>query len=130
MIASRASFGRLKPGAVLNLERALKWNKRIDGHFVQGHVDAMGKIISVQEEGGSWRYTISFDPAFAQLIVSKGSICVNGVSLTVVDPGQDTFSVAIIPFTFEHTNFHQLKKGDAVNLEFDILGKYILRKFS
>ena len=98
---------------------------RIDGHIVQGHVDGTGSCVSVKEENGSWVFRFDYDPKSEHYTVSKGSICVNGVSLTVVDSGNGFFSVAIIPYTYEHTNFHAFKEGSVVNLEFDILGKYI-----
>lgn len=120
----KTNLGDLEQGDVVNLERCLKVGDRLDGHIVQGHVDATGECISVKEENGSHLFRFRFDAA-AGLVVSKGSICVNGVSLTVVDPSKDEFSVAIIPYTYEHTNFHVLKAGDRVNLEFDIVGKYI-----
>jgi riboflavin synthase len=123
----RTQLGELATGAKVNLERCLRAGQRLDGHFVQGHVDATGKVASIVDAQGSWEVRFSFDPQYATLLVPKGSICVNGVSLTVVDAGRDSFSVAIIPFTWEHTQFHSLQVGDTVNLEFDILGKYMLR---
>lgn len=114
-------------GTKLNLERCITAEQRIDGHFVQGHVDDIGKVEAIKVEDGSWYYTISFDPKHKTLLVPKGSICINGVSLTLIDPEASRFSVAIIPYTHEHTNFHALQVGDVVNLEFDILGKYIQR---
>ncbi len=111
----------------VNIERCLKVGDRLDGHFVQGHVDTTGKVEKVEDRDGSWNYHFSFDPQHSALLVDKGSICINGVSLTVVKSDLGTFSVTIIPYTYEHTNFHQLKAGDAVNLEFDILGKYLLK---
>ena len=112
-------------GHKVNLERSMRINGRLDGHFVQGHVDSVGTVIEVLDLNGSWKYTVEFDPSFQHLVVPKGSICINGVSLTVVDCEGPQLSVAIIPFTYEHTSFHTLKKGDLVNLEFDILGKYL-----
>ena len=100
---------------------------RLDGHIVQGHVDDTAECISVADEDGSWRYTFRYRPSPEHLLVDKGSVCVNGVSLTVVDPVDDLFSVAIIPFTYEHTTFHKIVPGTRVNLEFDILGKYLGR---
>ena len=107
------------------LERCLQYGGRIDGHIVQGHVDQQGKVDSIKNENGSWLITISFDSDSAHLIVDKGSVTVNGVSLTVVNPSEDKFSIAVIPFTYENTMFSTLKENDKVNLEFDILGKYI-----
>lgn len=116
-----------KSGNLLNLERAAKLHARLDGHIVQGHVDSTGYVKNIKDENGSWRYTIEFKPEFAPLIISKGSICVDGVSLTAISPTKNTFELAIIPYTYEHTVFHKYKIGNAVNLEFDIIGKYILR---
>jgi riboflavin synthase len=121
----KTNLGVLKEGAVFNIERCLKAGQRMDGHFVQGHVDTTGRVERVEELDGSWMYYFSFPVEFSNLLVDKGSICVNGVSLTIVQSGEGSFSVTIIPYTFEHTNFHALKVGDAVNLEFDILGKYL-----
>lgn len=121
----KTNLGQLEPGHLLNIERCLKAGQRMDGHFVQGHVDTTGSVKSIQEVDGSWMIHFHFPEDYASLIVNKGSICVNGVSLTVVECDQNTFSVTIIPYTFEHTNFLTLQAGDAVNLEFDILGKYL-----
>ncbi|MDO5523651.1 MAG: riboflavin synthase [Bacteroidia bacterium] len=128
----RSNLGLLKVGSKVNLERSMKMDGRLDGHIVQGHVDQTGVCTDVAEAGGSWYYTFryDFDKEMAQkgyLTVDKGSVTVNGVSLTVVTPTEDTFKVAIIPFTYEMTNFHQIEKGTVVNLEFDIIGKYISR---
>lgn len=111
----------------INLERSLKINDRLDGHIVQGHVDGTGICINKKDKDGSVEYTFQFDQNFASLIIEKGSICVNGVSLTAFNVSIDTFTVAIIPYTFNHTNFQYLKINDIVNLEFDIIGKYIAR---
>jgi riboflavin synthase len=110
------------------LERALKLGDRLDGHFVQGHVDAKGKCISVRQLQGSWVFQFFFPEKFAALIIEKGSICINGVSLTAFQVEDKKFKVTIIPYTYEHTNFSTLKARDFVNLEFDVLGKYFLRK--
>jgi riboflavin synthase len=112
-------------GTMVNLERCMPANGRFDGHFVQGHVDQVGVCTSVADEQGSWRFTFEYDAATENLTVEKGSITVNGVSLTVVDAQVGRFSVAIIPYTYTHTNFQQLKVGAMVNLEFDIIGKYL-----
>jgi len=109
----------------VNVERCMQLNGRLDGHIVQGHVDTKGVCTSVEDQDGSWKYT--FDYQASHVTVDKGSITINGVSLTVVDSKLDRFSVCIIPYTFEHTNFHQLKVGDYVNLEFDIIGKYVAK---
>jgi len=116
-----------KVGKVVNLERAMKLGDRLDGHLVQGHVDQVGKCLSVKDESGSWRYTFGFNPDLGNIVIEKGSITINGTSLTVIDAQKDHFSVAIIPYTHEHTNFHQIEIGNSVNLEFDMIGKYIAR---
>jgi riboflavin synthase len=123
----KTQLGQLRTGDSVNIERCMKAGDRLDGHFVQGHVDGVGEVISVEERDGSWMYHFRFDPAYQALVVDKGSICINGVSLTVVQCIDNTFSVTIIPYTYAHTTFRGLKAGDAVNLEFDILGKYILK---
>jgi riboflavin synthase len=123
----RTNLGAWATGKKVNLERCLPMGGRLDGHIVQGHVDTTAQVVEVLETGGSWRYTFRYAPTPEHLLVDKGSICINGVSLTVVEPVDDLFSVAIIPYTWEHTNFQDLRAGDAVNLEFDIIGKYIAR---
>ncbi len=123
----RSNIGELAVGDKVNLERAMLANARLDGHIVQGHVDATGKCIGIKEVDGSWYYTFEYEPSVGHILVDKGSICINGTSLTVVNPEGKTFSVAIIPYTQEHTNFHTLKIGSTINLEFDIIGKYIAR---
>ncbi|WP_119078824.1 riboflavin synthase [Chitinophaga alhagiae] len=124
----KSNLGGIRPGQAVNLERAMIFNSRIDGHIVQGHVDGTGTCESVQEAEGSWLYRIGFDEGFAPLIVEKGSICLNGISLTVFDITDTAFTVAIIPYTHQHTNIQYLRPGDVVNLEFDILGKYVARQ--
>lgn len=123
----RSNLGELREGDLVNLERAMVYGGRLDGHIVQGHVDGTGICTNVEERDGSWYYTFRYTPTPEHLLVDKGSICVNGVSLTVVLPEKDLFSVAIIPYTHEHTNFHKLVSGSKVNLEFDVLGKYLAR---
>ena len=124
----KSNLGLLKPGDKVNLERSAKLDGRLDGHMVQGHVDQTAICANVREAGGSWYYTFEYEPAQDDYItVEKGSVSVNGVSLTVVNSKTKSFEVAIIPFTHEVTNFHQIKKGTVVNIEFDILGKYIAR---
>ena len=123
----RSNLGALSAGKPVNLERCLPMGGRLDGHIVQGHVDATAECTEVLETGGSWRFSFRYLPTPEHLLVDKGSVCIDGVSLTVVEPRDDLFSVAIIPYTWEHTNFHALRVGDTVNLEFDILGKYIAR---
>ncbi len=121
----KTNLGQWKVGTKVNLERCMKMNGRLDGHIVQGHVDTAAICTGIEDQNGSWKYTFKHDPA--QTTVEKGSITVNGVSLTVVDSKQDSFSVYIIPYTYEHTNFHQLKVNDTVNIEFDIIGKYVAK---
>jgi len=123
----RTRLGQLKEGDRINLERAMKADGRLDGHIVQGHVDATGTCVGVEEKEGSWYFHFSYQPTKEHLLVDKGSVCINGVSLTVVRPEGNRFSVAIIPYTYEHTGFRNMKNGDMVNLEFDIIGKYIAR---
>ena len=128
----KSNLGFLKPGDKVNLERSMIMNGRLDGHIVQGHVDQTACCIEVKETDGSWLFTFQYDinkekAAQGYMTVEKGSACVNGVSLTVVNSRDDRFSVAIIPYTYEFTNFHQIKEGTIVNIEFDILGKYISR---
>lgn len=124
----KTNLGMLKTGDKVNLERSTRLDARLDGHMVQGHVDQTAVCTGVREAGGSWYYTFEYEPAQEDYVtVEKGSVAVNGVSLTVVNSKQRTFEVAIIPFTWEVTNFHQIKKGTIVNLEFDILGKYIVK---
>jgi riboflavin synthase len=122
---AKTNLGHWEAGTRVNLERCMPAHGRFDGHIVQGHVDQIGTCLAVADEQGSWRFTFSYDPAPGNLTVEKGSICVNGVSLTVVDSREGQCSVAIIPYTYEHTNFSQLRAGSQVNLEFDIVGKYI-----
>lgn len=114
-----------KVGTKVNLERCMQMNGRLDGHIVQGHVDTKAECVEIEDQNGSWKYTFSY--ANDNITVEKGSITVNGTSLTVVDSKDQEFSVCIIPFTYEHTNFHQLEIGDTVNLEFDIIGKYVAK---
>lgn len=124
----KTNLGLLKRGDKVNLERSAKLDGRLDGHMVQGHVDQTAVCTSVEEAGGSWYYTFEYDPSKEDYItVEKGSVSVNGVSLTVVNSKPNSFQVAIIPFTYEMTNFHQIKRGTVVNIEFDILGKYIAK---
>ena len=113
----------------MNLERSMMASSRLDGHIVQGHVDSTATCVSVEVLDGSWYYKFEYNPSPEHLLVDKGSVCINGVSLTVVEPSSNHFSVAIIPYTYEHTNFKQIKEGSSVNLEFDIIGKYIGKYF-
>jgi len=114
-------------GTKVNLERCLLMGGRLDGHMVQGHVDTVGTCQSVEDKNGSWLFRFSFPPQFASLVIEKGSISLNGISLTIFDVAGDAFSVAIIPYTWEHTNMHAITAGDKINLEFDMVGKYIQR---
>ncbi|MBQ8502182.1 MAG: riboflavin synthase [Bacteroides sp.] len=128
----RSNLGLLKVGDEVNVERSMMMNGRLDGHIVQGHVDQTATCTEVKDAEGSYYFTFryAFDKEMAQrgyITVDKGSVTVNGVSLTVCNPTEDTFQVAIIPYTFEHTNFHAIRVGSVVNLEFDIIGKYISR---
>lgn len=123
----KSNLDRLQVGAVVNLERCMTMHGRLDGHIVQGHVDTTATCTKVTEMDGSWQYDFTFTGNFGHLIIEKGSIAINGTSLTCFNVGKDRFSVAIIPYTYEHTNFHRLQAGDTVNLEFDILGKYVQR---
>jgi riboflavin synthase len=124
----KTCLGEWGPGKRVNLERAMVLGGRLDGHLVQGHADAAGTCLSVENQEGSWLYHFSFPSNFAPLVIEKGSICINGISLTAFRVGKDSFTVAIIPYTYEHTNIKEVKKGSRVNLEFDMVGKYITRK--
>jgi riboflavin synthase len=123
----KTNLGRLRVGDRVNLERCMQLNGRFDGHIVQGHVDQTGTCTAVTDQDGSWLFDFAYDPAPGHITVEKGSICVNGVSLTCFRSGEGSFRVAIIPYTYEHTNFGQLREGDVVNLEFDIIGKYLMK---
>lgn len=124
---NKTNLGDLKVGDTINLERAMVLGARLDGHIVQGHVDQTAVCQSVAEQDGSWVYTFTYDTKLNNVTIEKGSITVDGVSLTVVDSQKDKFSVAIIPYTYEHTRFHTYKVGTRVNLEFDVVGKYVAR---
>ena len=123
----KTNLGQWKPGSIVNLERCMPMNGRLDGHIVQGHVDTLATCNAVIEKNGSWEYSFQLDPDFAFLIIEKGSISLNGISLTIFNVTNNGFTVAIIPYTYMHTNMQQLKKGDTVNIEFDIIGKYVNR---
>ena len=124
---AKTNIGDLKEGDKINIERCMTMGARLDGHIVQGHVDQIGVCEGVEEQDGSWIYSFSYDPSLGNVTVEKGSITVNGTSLTVVNSVEGGFSVAIIPYTYENTVFHTLRKGDRVNLEFDVIGKYVAR---
>lgn len=124
----KTNLGHWLAGTLVNLERCLQLNDRLDGHLVQGHVDATGTCSKVKEKDGSWEFEISFPPKFSSLVIEKGSVCLNGISLTAFNVKKKKFTVAIIPYTYNNTNIKELKKGDTVNIEFDIIGKYILKK--
>lgn len=125
----KTTIGSLKIGDTVNLERAMKLGDRLDGHIVQGHVDQVGVCERITNENGSWAFTFSYDRSLGNVTIEKGSVTINGVSLTVVNSEQNSFSVAIIPYTYEHTNFKHLVEGSVVNLEFDVLGKYIQKLY-
>ncbi|RUA10136.1 MAG: riboflavin synthase [Flavobacteriia bacterium] len=127
---NKTNLGYIKIGDEINLERAMKLGDRLDGHIVQGHVDQVGKCIKVEETDGSWFYTFTYEEEKDNVTIEKGSITINGVSLTVVNSLENQFSVAIIPYTYENTNFHSIKVNDYVNLEFDVIGKYVARLFN
>ncbi|WDF76217.1 riboflavin synthase [Mucilaginibacter sp. KACC 22773] len=124
---NKTSLSHLKIGEPVNLERCMQMNARLDGHIVQGHVDQTAVCTAFKALDGSWEYTFEYDAASGNVTVEKGSICINGISLTVVNSRANSFSVAIIPYTFEHTNLHNVREGSVVNLEFDIIGKYVAR---
>jgi riboflavin synthase len=123
----KTNLNSWKINSAVNLERCLQMNGRLDGHIVQGHVDTIATCVEVIAKEGSWEYSFQFDEKFAGLIIEKGSISLNGISLTIFDIQKDGFTVAIIPYTFQHTNMQFLKKGDTINIEFDMIGKYINR---
>mgnify|MGYP005844820475 CR=1 FL=1 len=123
----KTSIATWQVGDRVNLERAMKLGDRLDGHLVQGHVDQTGTCMAIKEANGSWYYAFEYDASLQNITIEKGSITVNGTSLTVVNSGLNTFSVAIIPYTYEHTNFNTFKVGTKVNLEFDVIGKYVSR---
>jgi len=123
----KSNIGNLTVGSKINLERAMQLGARLDGHIVQGHVDQVGKCIDIKEAEGSWFFTFEYDNKFDNLTIEKGSITINGVSLTVVNSKENSFDVAIIPYTYENTNFYEIKVNDYVNLEFDVIGKYVAK---
>lgn len=126
---SKTNLDNLQEGDLINLERAMKLGDRLDGHMVQGHVDQTAECVSFSSQKGSWSYTFAYDNNKGNITIEKGSITVNGVSLTVIDSKEDHFSVAIIPYTYTHTNFHKISPGKIVNLEFDLIGKYLSRLY-
>lgn len=123
----KSALKNLKKGDVFNLERAMKMGGRLDGHLVQGHVDDIAKCVDVKVNEGSWIFTFSFNEKFKNLIIEKGSICINGVSLTVFNVTNNSFDVTIIPYTYDNTNFNKINVGDIVNIEYDMIGKYLAR---
>ncbi|WP_338356022.1 riboflavin synthase [Yeosuana marina] len=123
----KSNLGVLKIGDNVNLERAMILGARLDGHIVQGHVDQTATCTNIKEEDGSWMFTFNYDSSLNNITIEKGSVTVNGTSLTVVNSKKDSFSVAIIPYTYDHTNFGDFKEGTVVNLEFDVLGKYVAK---
>lgn len=126
----KTNLAQWRAGTIVNLERCMRMNDRLDGHIVQGHTDCTATCLKVENRNGSWEYRFRFDEQFAALIIEKGSITVNGISLTAFDVSRTEFSVAIIPYTYEHTNIRNVQANDLVNLEFDMIGKYIQRKIS
>jgi riboflavin synthase len=126
---NKTTLGLWQIGDKVNIERAMKLGDRLDGHIVQGHVDQTAVCTSIQEKSGSWEFTFEYDPNLNNITIEKGSITVNGTSLTVVNSAKNSFSVAIIPYTYEHTIFHTFEIGTKVNLEFDVVGKYIARMY-
>jgi riboflavin synthase len=125
---AKTNLGKWQVNHLINLERCMLMNGRLDGHIVQGHVDDVATCTQISNQNGSWLYSFEFNPKFAALVIEKGSVCVNGTSLTAFNVQLNSFSVAIIPYTYQHTNIHQLQLGNTVNIEFDILGKYLLRQ--
>ncbi len=123
----KTNLNQLKVGEKVNLERAMILGSRLDGHIVQGHVDQTGVCIAIKKENGSWVFTFEYDASTGNPTIEKGSITIDGTSLTVIDSGSNTFSVAIIPYTYEHTRFHSYRIGTTVNLEFDVIGKYVAK---
>ena len=123
----KSSLTNFSVNDLINLERAMKLGERLDGHLVQGHVDGVAKCLGISINDGSWIYKFEFDISNEMLLIEKGSICINGVSLTVFDIAENTFKVTIIPYTYENTSFKTLKEGDIVNIEFDMIGKYLAR---
>jgi riboflavin synthase len=124
----KTNLANCRIGSLINLERSLRLDSRLDGHFVQGHVDTTALCLKKTERKGSWEYEFGFPKKFAELVIEKGSVCLNGISLTAYNVKRKSFTVAIIPYTYEHTNIKAVQKGDSVNIEFDLIGKYMLRK--
>lgn len=127
---NKTNLSEINTNQLINLERGIKLGDRLDGHMVQGHVDQIGNCVGIESQDGSWLYDFEYDPSFGNLTIEKGSITVNGVSLTVLNSRTNGFSVAIIPYTFNNTNFKYLEVGSSVNLEFDIIGKYVSKLYS
>jgi riboflavin synthase len=127
---SKTSLGSWQQGTAVNLERCMQINGRLDGHIVQGHVDTIAECTAIVEKDGSWEFTFSFPKDFGALVIEKGSISLNGISLTIFNVTKDSFMVAVIPYTFLHTNMNALQKGDHVNIEFDMIGKYVIRNLT
>lgn len=127
---SKSNLGSWQPGSIVNLERCMQLNSRLDGHMVQGHVDTTAECIAVTETAGSWQFRFKIPISFSGLIIEKGSISLNGISLTIFNVSKETFEVAIIPYTYEHTNIKEVSTGSIVNIEFDVIGKYVNRYLS
>jgi riboflavin synthase len=126
----KTNLSTWETGDLINLERSLKPESRLDGHWVQGHIDTVATCTSIKGKQGSWEFEFTFPRKFAELVIEKGSVCVNGISLTAFDVKKKSFKVAIIPYTYEHTNIKAIQEGEIVNIEFDIIGKYVLRRLS
>jgi riboflavin synthase len=127
---TKTNLRQLNVGGMVNLERCMQLNERLDGHIVQGHVDTIAECVSLIEKAGSWEYTFKFPEQFGAFVIEKGSVSLNGISLTIFNVGNDTFTVAIIPYTYEHTDICNLEQGNVVNIEFDMLGKYVNRNIN
>jgi riboflavin synthase len=124
---NKTNLHKWKAGDVVNIERCMQLNARVDGHLVQGHVDTVAFCIDAEEKNGSWEYRFQFQPEYAHLLIEKGSVCLNGISLTVFDIILNSFKIAVIPYTYTHTNMRYIKNGSIVNIEFDLIGKYLAR---
>lgn len=127
---NKTNLSSWQVGHLVNLERSLKLDSQLDGHLVQGHIDSVATCTRVKEQNGSWEFEFTYPRKFAELVIEKGSVCINGISLTAFDVRKKSFKVAIIPYTYEHTNIKAVRKGEIVNIEFDMIGKYVLRRLS
>jgi riboflavin synthase len=127
---NKTNLSSWQVGHLVNLERSLKLDSQLDGHLVQGHIDSVATCTRVKEQNGSWEFEFTYPRKFAELVIEKGSVCIDGISLTAFDVRKKSFKVAIIPYTYEHTNIKAVRKGEIVNIEFDMIGKYVLRRLS